>query len=124
MLMSKVLGAQGYQLIEADTHDAALLTVGQELPRAALLDLTQGGIGSNLKLLEAIRHHDDERVATTRVVLIARQASNRVFSFQSGSDVFLTRPFHIDSLVDQLDNVLATPFRDLPQHRRQQVEGY
>ena len=123
-LLRRLLEHKGYTVVKADAREEALLIATQELPRAIVIDLTHGGIGSNLKLLESLRHHEDERVATSRVVLIARQASNRVFSFQSGADAFITRPFHGDELTDQLGKILALPFRDLPQHRRQQLEGY
>ncbi|HUW04568.1 MAG TPA: response regulator [Acidimicrobiales bacterium] len=122
-LLQNVLEHEGYPVEGADTHEAALSAATKGLPRAMILDLTHGGIGSNLKLLESIRHHDDERVATTRILLIARQASNRMFSFQSGADGFLVRPFHANELLDQLGKVLATPFNELPQHRRQRLEN-
>ncbi len=123
-LLQNILESKGYPVASADTHEQALLGATQDFPRAMILDLTHGGIGSNLKLLESIRHHDDERVATTRILLIARQASNRVFSFQSGADAFLVRPFHSGALLEQLGKILAIPFRDLPQYRRQQLDGY
>jgi DNA-binding response OmpR family regulator len=123
-LLRNLLEHKGYPVATADTHEQALLGATQDFPRAMVLDLTHGGIGSNLKLLESIRHHDDERVATTRIMLIARQASNRVFSFQSGADAFLVRPFHADAFLEELGKVLAIPFNDLPQYRRQQLEGY
>ncbi len=123
-LLRNVLEQKGFPVASADNHEQALLAATRDSPRAMVLDLTHGGIGSNLKLLESIRHHDDEKVATTRILLIARQASNRVFSFQSGADAFLVRPFHANELVEQLGKILSIPFRDLPQHRRQQLEGY
>ena len=48
----------------------------------------------------SIRSHEDLRVSTARVVLCAASPKNRTFSFQSGADAFLVRPFHLDELTD------------------------
>ena len=55
-------------------------------------------MGTSLKVLDTIRSHHDVRVNTARVVLCAQTPRNRSFSFQSGADAFLVRPFHIDEL--------------------------
>ena len=39
-------------------------------------------------------------MSTARVVLCAASPKNRTFSFQSGADAFLVRPFHLDELTD------------------------
>ena len=45
-----------------------------DLPRCIVLDLEAGGIGTNLKVLDLIRSHNDKRVSSARVVLCAATA--------------------------------------------------
>jgi len=121
-LLSRLLAREGYRVATSNSIDGTLTKMLELLPRGVVLDLTQGGVGSNLKLLENIRHHSDERVSTARVILVARQAANRVFSFQSGADAFLVRPFHAKDLLEAVEKVLAMPFNELPQHRRAELD--
>ncbi len=86
-----------------------------------MLDFDSGGIGTSLKVLDTIRSHDDPRVSTARVVLCAASPKNRTFSFQSGADSFLVRPFHLDELVGQIADVLARAHEDRARHRRDEL---
>lgn len=122
-LVCRILVAAGYRVCRAADHDEALRVAAEQLPRAAVLGVSKGGIASNLYLLEALRHRNDQRVATTRVALITRDASSRTFSFQSGTDAFLSRPFHAEQLLEAVHTILAVPADELPQHRRRQLEG-
>ena len=95
--------------------------VASELPRCVVLDVDSGGIGTSLKVLDTIRSHHDLRVNTTRVVLCASNPRNRSFSFQSGVDAYVMRPFHIDELTDEIAGVLALAPEDRPRHRRDEL---
>ncbi len=86
-----------------------------------VLDLDAGGIGSSLKMLDTVRSHEDRRVSSARVVLCATSPKNRAFSFQSGADGFLVRPFHLDDLVGQIADVLERPNDDRARHRRDEL---
>jgi DNA-binding response OmpR family regulator len=86
-----------------------------------VLDLEAGGIGTSLKVLDSIRSHNDKRISTTRVVLCAANPTNRSFSYQSGTDSFVVRPFHIDDLVAQIEDVLGRADKDRARHRRDEL---
>ena len=120
-MLVRMVGAKGFRTVGATSIDAATARVVGELPRCVILDLSAGGIGSNLKVLDAIRNHDDRRVNETRVVLCAMSPRNRSFSFQSGADSFLVRPFHLDELTEQLHDVLSRPHEERPRHRRDEL---
>ena len=122
-LIRRLLVKDGYRVDVSGSTEDTIAKMIEYLPRAVLLDLTTGGIGTNLKLLEGIRNHSDRRISTARVILVARQAANRVFSFQSGADGFLVRPFHVSQLLETVEKVISMPFDDLPQHRRAEVDG-
>ena len=52
--------------------------LGRPAPTCVVLDVSSGGIGGNLKLLDAVRHHTDAAVANARVVLIAPAVERHV----------------------------------------------
>ena len=120
-MLVRMVGSKGYRAVGAASPDEATARVVDELPRCIVLDLDAGGIGTSLKVLDAIRSHEDLRVSTARVVLCAASAKNRTFSFQSGADAFLVRPFHLDELTEQIADVLARAHEDRARHRRDEL---
>jgi DNA-binding NtrC family response regulator len=122
-LLSKVLTRRGGFRSEAasDTR-ATLAAMRQHLPRCVVIDIRSGGSGANLKVLEAIRGHEDRRISSTRVVMCASTPGTRSFSFQSGADAFVTRPFHADELVETVHEVLTLPDAERSQRRRIQLD--
>ena len=120
-MLVRMVGTKGYRAIGATSPDEATGRIVDELPRCIVLDLDAGGIGTSLKVLDTIRSHDDLRVSTARVVLCAASPKNRTFSFQSGADAFLVRPFHLDELTDQIADVLARAQDERARHRRDEL---
>jgi DNA-binding response OmpR family regulator len=120
-MLVRMIGAKGYRTIGATTAEDATGHLVAELPRCIVLDLEGGGVGTNLKVLDLIRSHDDKRVSVARVVLCAASPRNRSFSFQSGADSFVVRPFHIDDLVAQIADVVDRPDKERARHRRDEL---
>ena len=120
-MLVRMIGSRGYRAIGAVSADEATWRIVDELPRCVVLDLEAGGIGTSLKLLDLIRSHEDLRVSAARVVLSAASPRNRVFSFQSGADAFLVRPFHLDELTEQIADVLARAHEERARHRRDEL---
>ncbi len=119
-LLRRLLTTGGYEALTAESAEEALHVAVAEHPEVAVLDL--GGTGANLKLLDTLRHSDDAAVAGVRVVLLSRHGDNRLFSWQSGIDAFLPRPFHAADLLAELAAVLARTDADRPRHRRAELE--
>lgn len=92
-------------------------------PDVVVLDVAAGGIGANLKLLDAIRGSGDPDVAATPVVLVTAAASSAMFSWQAGIDELLVRPFHADELVEAVAAAYERPADERPKHRRRQLEA-
>ncbi|MDZ7734374.1 MAG: hypothetical protein U5R31_16025 [Acidimicrobiia bacterium] len=87
-----------------------------------LADLTPAGTTSqSLKLLEAVRASDDPDVAGVRVIICTNVDTNRLFSWQSGVDGFLVRPFHADELLETVREALARSDGERTAHREEQV---
>ena len=120
-MLVRMVSAKGYRAIGATTPSEATGTIARELPRCVILDLDVGGVGTSLQVLDTIRSHDDHRVSATRVILCAASPKNRAFSFQSGADAFVVRPFHIDELVQQIGEVIGRAHEDRARHRRDEL---
>ena len=120
-MLVRMIGARGFRALGATSADDATGRLSTDLPRCVVLDLEAGGIGTSLKVLDSIRSHTDKRISTTRVVLCAANPKNRSFSYQSGTDSFMVRPFHIDELVAQIEDVLGRADKDRSRHRRDEL---
>jgi DNA-binding response OmpR family regulator len=107
----------------AHNADQALgqLSVGRV--DCVVLDLATGGIGQNLKLIDTIRSSVTKAISDVRVVLVAQQTSNRMFSWQAGIDAFLARPFHANELLEQVNEVLSRPDGEREHHRRRELDA-
>jgi DNA-binding response OmpR family regulator len=120
-LLTRMIEQGGYRAIGVTSDSEATAKVMTDLPRCIVLDLAGGGIGSSLQVLDHIRSHTDERISNARVVLCASSPKNRSFSFQSGADSFLVRPFHIDELLAQVTDVLRRPHEERARQRRDEL---
>ncbi len=120
-MLVRMVVAKGYRAIGCSTPDDAIARAATELPRCVVLDLDAGGVGTGLKILDTIRSHADTRVSSARVILCAVNPKNRTFSFQSGVDAFIMRPFHIDDLVHHIGDVLGRAHEDRARHRRDEL---
>jgi DNA-binding response OmpR family regulator len=120
-LLVRLLGHAGFRTLGAHSDVEAMSVIFDEVPRCVVLDMTTGGVGSSLKILDQIRSHPDRRINTARVVLCASSPKNRSFSFQSGADAFVVRPFHLADLVDHVSDVLDRPHDERARHRRDEL---
>jgi DNA-binding response OmpR family regulator len=121
-MLVRFLGHAGFSTVGAHSDLEAMSMIHDRLPRVVVLDMTGGGVGSSLKILDQVRSSEDHRVQTARVVLCASSPKNRSFSFQSGADGFLVRPFHLRELVAQVHEALDRPHEDRARHRRDELD--
>ena len=90
---------------------------------AVVVDMTAGGIGGGLKVLDAVRGSHDPEIASLPVVLVSASAASAMFSWQAGVDELLVRPFHADDLVRAVGAALERPAEERPRYRRQQLDA-
>ena len=123
-LLVRVLRRAGNEVERARTFTEMADRLVQN-PRldCVVLDIAAGGIGGNLKLLDAVRGFRDEGVAATPVVLVTTGSSSAMFSWQAGVDELLVRPFHAAELVTAVTNAVTRPAEDRPRHRRRQLDA-
>jgi len=120
-LLCRLLMRAGHSVERAAKPEQALSILHLLRPSCVVLDLSTGGVGRNLQLLDSIRSQLDTAIASTRVVLIAHQTSNRMFSWQAGTDAFLVRPFHADEFTRAVAEVLARPESERARFRRREA---
>jgi two-component system response regulator CpxR len=122
-LLCRLLVGAGHRVQRAHSGDQALgqLSVGKI--DCIVLDLSTGGIGANLKLLDTVRSSMNQSISGVRIVLVAQQTSNRMFSWQAGIDAFLVRPFHSNELLTQVAEVLSRPDNERARHRRRELDA-
>jgi DNA-binding response OmpR family regulator len=123
-LLVRFLGQAGFYADGAANDIQVMSRMVGHLPRCVVLDMTGGGVGSSLTILDQIRSHDDRRISSARVVLCAPSPRNRTFSFQSGTDAFLVRPFHFVDLVAHINDVIGRPQEARARHRRDELARY
>lgn len=120
-LLVRFLALAGFRTSGARSDSEAMSLIYDELPRCVVLDMTTGGVGSSLAILDQIRSHDDRRINSARVVLCASSPKNRSFSFESGADAFVVRPFHLEDLIDHVTDVIERPHEERARHRRDEL---
>jgi DNA-binding response OmpR family regulator len=120
-LLVRFLALAGFRTTGACSDLDAMSLIYDELPRCVVLDMTTGGVGSSLAILDQIRSHDDRRINSARVVLCASSPKNRSFSFESGADAFVVRPFHLEDLIDHVTDVIDRPQEERARHRRDEL---
>jgi DNA-binding response OmpR family regulator len=118
-LLVRILAQAGYRSAAAIGERDVMQALFSQLPRCVVLDLSS--VSASLKVLDTLRGNDDHRIATARVVLCAPSSQNRSFSYQSGADGFIVRPFHAGELLDLVDDVLSRVEDERARHRRSQL---
>ena len=122
-LLCRLLVNAGHRVQRAHNAEQALGQLNVARADCVVLDLATGGIGQNLKLLDQIRSAMSRSVSGVRVVLVAQQTSNRMFSWQAGIDAFVVRPFHANELLGQICEVLGRPDDERARHRRRELDA-
>lgn len=122
-LLVRIVSQAGYQVTRAHDFREMSESLVVSPPTAVVLDAGSGGIGGNLKLLDAVRQHSEPAIAHSRVVLVATGSANAMFSWQAGIDELLQRPFHSDELLAALGDAIGRPEADRRHHRRRMVDA-
>ncbi len=123
-LLGKLFRRVGYEVAEVSDHQVALITMMNEpAPISAVIaSFSTSGNGSCLKLLDAVRHTPEARVNNQRVVLILDSARQQMFSWQSGADEIILRPYRAEDLLSAVAATIERPDADRPLYRRQMID--
>lgn len=120
-LMARLMEREGHA-VERLYEEGSVIPALHEQSRQAALISFSGGSSTNLKIVDAIRNHQDDHVRATPVVLVTLDDKNQVFSWQSGVDGYLVRPFHADELVRIMTETLARTPEERQSYRRAELK--
>lgn len=123
-LISKLLRAAGFEVAEVNDQSIALATLLNEPEpiSGVIASFSSAGTPAALKLLESIRAHRDARVHRVKVITILDQPKQQLFTWQSGADGVLVRPFHSSDLVSTASDAATRPDSERARHRRDRVK--
>lgn len=115
-LLSFTLIEEGHEVLAAKDGQMAVEAIVQDPPDLLVLDMMMprlDGLGV-LKALEAAGVLDTTKV----LVLTARTAeSDRLEGFERGADLYLTKPFDPDDLIESIRSLLDSTNSDLAARR-------
>jgi len=93
------LRAEGYDIVEAETGEAALSEIRRRAPDLVMLDLGLPGIDG----LEVIRRLRGDGSAVPIIVLTSRSdEGGKVEALDLGADDYVTKPFGMDELLARI----------------------
>jgi two-component system KDP operon response regulator KdpE len=93
------LRAEGYDVVEAETGEAALAEIRRRAPDFVMLDLGLPGLDG----LEVIRRVRGEGSAAPIIVLTSRtDEAGKVEALDLGADDYVTKPFGVDELLARI----------------------
>jgi two-component system KDP operon response regulator KdpE len=93
------LRAEGYDIVEAETGEAALAEIRRRAPDIVMLDLGLPGLGG----LEVIRRLREGGSVVPIVVLTSRSdEAGKVEALDLGADDYVTKPFGMDELLARM----------------------
>lgn len=123
--MVRLFRHHGFEVSESDDPDGAAALVLHQDPAIdlVLIGFRQGGTSQGLRLLDLLRAHEDPAVAKVRAIMTTDLDENRLFSWQSGVDDFLIRPYHANDLVAAVSAALERPDDHRLEYRQQQMQA-
>jgi two-component system alkaline phosphatase synthesis response regulator PhoP len=100
------LEERGVQILQAEHGIQALEMIRDERPRLAFLDIMMPRM-NGFEVCRAVR--DDPGLQDVYLVLLTAkgQASDKLLGQQSGADLYLTKPFDPDELLEIAEMVLG-----------------
>jgi len=110
-LVSFSLQRQPYQIVEAESAEAALKMMHQKAPDLILLDWMLPDM-SGIELIKKLRA--DQAYAQIPVIMLTARAEeeNKLRGFKMGADDYVTKPFSPKELAARIDALLRRTHRD------------
>jgi len=105
-LVARHLERTGARILEASDGEEALETARAEKPDLIVLDVMMPGM-SGWEVCRAVR--DDDELKSTKVLMLTGigERLNEMTSPLYGADAFLDKPFDLDELRDQVEQLFA-----------------
>jgi len=105
VLLEKMLGSHGYAVDGAYSADEAFRTMEINRPDLIILDLMMPAT-SGLTMLERIRGDENLRDILILIVSARDEQADRLEGLSHGADDYVSKPFHLRSLVRKIEHML------------------
>lgn len=78
--------------------------------------------GTAMKVVADMRQSDQQQVRRTAALLLTSSNRNRMFAWEAGIDGFVVMPAHLDTIVAEIETILARPRLARYDHRQAMIE--
>ena len=102
-ILERMLG-EDYEIFSVEEGNRALDCIAQSPPDLVILDIMMPGI-SGIEVCRRIREEHPERDIHVLMLSAKDSQSDRRRALEYGADDYVTKPFHIDSLVRKIDYI-------------------
>jgi DNA-binding response OmpR family regulator len=106
LLVKAVLQRAGHEVSEADSGTAALAALTDPPPDAVILDIQMPGL-DGWETLTRIRADDVSGDVPVLMCSVKASPEDNARAWELGCDGYLTKPFNITELVQQIEAVIA-----------------
>lgn len=122
-LLGKVLRRAGFEVAEIGDHATAIATLMSETEpvNAVISSFSTAGSAASLKLLDAIRNHQDPAINQIRLMIVTDQPRQQIFAWQAGVDEIVMRPYHAEPMVEAVTAMVRRADVDRQAHRRERI---
>jgi twitching motility two-component system response regulator PilH len=104
-LVSALLRAEGYQVVTAADGDEALSRVRSERPELVVLDVILPK-KNGFQVCRLLKSAPDTSAIKVLLLTSKSQESDRFWGLRQGADVYLTKPFADEELLDHVARLL------------------
>jgi len=105
-ILSKILETKGYQILSAEDGEKGLAQFKKENPDFLILDLMMPNL-SGFELCQKIREIPRSPKPLILILSAKEAQMDRRRCLELGADDFVSKPFHISSLVRKIDHMLS-----------------
>jgi two-component system cell cycle response regulator DivK len=105
LLVRRVLEAEGYAVLEAESGAKALELLEQEIPALILMDIHLGEI-DGYTLTEQLRQRDDLQAVPIVALTAFALEGDRERALEAGCDGYIQKPIDVDTLPYQIATFL------------------
>lgn len=104
-ILETVLASKSYQIMKAPDGTLAWETICTQRPDLVVLDIMMPGL-SGIEVCQKIRREPE--LSSTLVLMLSAKDSqdDRLHGLQYGADDYVTKPFHVATLVNKIDYML------------------
>ena len=107
-LLEKVLSGEGYEANAINDSSQAIHTALNFNPDLIVLDLMMPD-PDGFKVCRMLREYSKFTLTPIIIVTALDDSDSKIVAFGAGADDYLTKPFHIDELVQRVKHLLDHP---------------